>query len=148
MGAPVGVLGTAPVAAAVALLATVDPEDGLRPDLEPTDVTPGVVGFAVTALVVAGLIGLLLSMVVKLRRVNLGTERPAPPWASGTDTAGSGGVGGDDVAGAGGAGAGGTGADPGAPGVPDAPDHPDRLADDGPGAGGASDGAGPGGPGR
>lgn len=75
-------LGTAPVATALAVLATVDPEDGLRPDLEPTDVTPGVVGFAVTALVVVGLIGLLLSMVVKLRRVNLGTERPAPPWTS------------------------------------------------------------------
>jgi hypothetical protein len=89
MAALSAILGTAPVAATVALLATVDPEDGLRPDLEPTDVTPGVVGFAVTALVVAGLIGLLLSMVVKLRRVNLGAERPAPPWAPG-DAAGAG----------------------------------------------------------
>ncbi|WP_225755395.1 hypothetical protein [Actinotalea sp. Marseille-Q4924] len=72
----------APVDAVVALLVLAGAEDGLRPDLEPTDVTPGVLGFAVTALVVVGLIGLLLSMVVKLRRVNLGTERPAPPWAA------------------------------------------------------------------
>lgn len=57
-------------------------EDGLRPDLEPTDVTPGVVGFAVTAIVVAGLIGLLLSMVVKLRKVNLGAEQPERQWAT------------------------------------------------------------------
>lgn len=83
VGGPLGgLLAAVPVGAVVAVLATVDPEDGLRPDLEPTDVTPGVVGFAVTALVVVGLIGILLSMVVKLRRVNLGAERPAPPWAT------------------------------------------------------------------
>ncbi|MBC7292089.1 MAG: hypothetical protein H5T83_12250 [Actinotalea sp.] len=78
-------MAAGPVAASAAVtrvvLAAGGGDDGLRPDLEPMDVTPGVVGFAVTALVVAGLIGLLLSMVVKLRRVNLGAERPAPPWA-------------------------------------------------------------------
>jgi hypothetical protein len=143
MGVPAGLLGTAPVATVVAVLATIDPEDGLRPDLEPTDVTPGVVGFAVTALVVAGLIGLLLSMVVKLRRVNLGTERPAPPWA-GADAAGAGGVDGDDADGVRGADAG-RGAGPGTPGAPDAPHQPDRPTDDA-SDGPADDGAGSGGP--
>lgn len=146
MAMSTGVLGTAPVAAAVTLLATVDPEDGLRPDLEPTDVTPGVVGFAVTALVVVGLIGLLLSMVVKLRRVNLGTERPAPPWTSGGDAAAPGsGPGPGDGSGGRGTHAGGTarptGDADGAAGV-----HRDHRADDGPDA--ADVGGGPGGSGR
>lgn len=81
MGVVPGVLSAVPVEAVVAVLVS-GAEDGLRPDLEPTDVTPGVVGFAVTAIVVAGLIALLLSMVAKLRRVNLGAERPERPWAS------------------------------------------------------------------
>lgn len=78
-------LAAVPLERATALLVRAA-EDGLRPDLEPTDVTPGVVGFAVTAIVVAGLIGLLLSMVVKLRKVNLGAEQPERPWATPPDT--------------------------------------------------------------
>jgi hypothetical protein len=78
-------LAALPAERALALLAGAG-EDGLRPDLEPTDVTPGVVGFAVTAIVVAGLIGLLLSMVVKLRKVNLGAEQPERRWATPADT--------------------------------------------------------------
>lgn len=127
-------LGTAPVASAMALLATVDPEDGLRPDLEPTDVTPGVVGFAVTAVVVVGLIGLILSMVVKLRRVNLGTERPAPPWASDggapDDGASDGGSGGASDLGSGG-GASGGGASGGRPGPDGHPGPGGRPGPDG-----------------
>lgn len=84
--------GALAVATGPVLAVLTGAEDGLRPDLEPTDVTPGVVGFAVTALVVVGLIGLLLSMVVKLRKVNLGAEPAERPWAAPTGPDAEGGV--------------------------------------------------------
>lgn len=43
-------------------------------EFEPTDVTPGILGFAVTFAVVLGLVVLLVSMTGKLRRVNHRTD--------------------------------------------------------------------------
>ncbi|GGC15553.1 hypothetical protein [Cellulomonas carbonis] len=67
----------------VASTAAAPDDPGMR-QFEPTDVTPGVLGFAVTFAVVIGLVVLLLSMVGKLRRVN---HRP-PDEVGGPDVAG------------------------------------------------------------
>lgn len=63
----------------LAAQATPDPaEPTLRPGLEPTDVTPGLAGFLVTFALALVLVGLLLSLTRKLRRVRVRGGAPTP----------------------------------------------------------------------
>jgi hypothetical protein len=49
---------------------TTPPTDELRPGLDPTDISPGLIGFVVTFLVAAAAVLLFLSMSGKLRKVS------------------------------------------------------------------------------
>lgn len=53
----------------VATTATPSPEVSLHEGLKDTDVSPGFVGFAVTFVVVVAVIGLMLSMTKRVRRI-------------------------------------------------------------------------------
>lgn len=57
------------------------PTDVLRPDLDPTDVTPGTIGFVMTFLLALAGVGVWFSMNRKIRR--LGYEERAARDASG-----------------------------------------------------------------
>lgn len=59
------------------VVATSEPDDGLRDDLEPQDVSPGLLGFVVIFAAAVACIPLFLSMTRKLRKVDPRRERPA-----------------------------------------------------------------------
>lgn len=83
-------LGYAPSSAAVTASTTTDPEPAttsttpgiptMRPDLEVTDVSPGLAGFLAIFVVAVAAILLMLSMTRKLRKVN--HSQGADPQAS------------------------------------------------------------------
>ncbi|NMR19841.1 hypothetical protein [Cellulomonas fimi] len=68
------------------------PEDGLRRDLDPQEVSPGLVGFVPVFLIALACIGLFLSLASKIRKVNRSPE-PEEPGADGTPGAGPAGAG-------------------------------------------------------
>lgn len=73
---------------ASAVSPTPDQEDGLRPGLDPSQVTPGLLGFLATLMLVVAVIFLVRDMSRRIRRVR---------YQSGADDAGSDGSGPDGV---------------------------------------------------
>ncbi len=73
----------------VAVVATSEPDDGLRDDLTPQDVSPGLLGFVVIFAAAVACIPLFLSMTRKLRKVDPRREKDT---ARADDVAGDGGA--------------------------------------------------------
>jgi hypothetical protein len=78
-----GALVALPAHLTVATTATPSPspEDGLRRDLDPSEVSPGLLGFVPVFLIALACIGLFLSFSSKIRKVNRAPE-PGDPGAS------------------------------------------------------------------
>lgn len=108
------------------VVATPGPEDGLRDDLTPQDVSPGLLGFVVIFAAAVACIPLFLSMTRKLRKVDPRRERPtaapAPEDGAADDGAGPFGDGPGDAAVPGDGAVTGEGAEPGADTAPGADD--------------------------